>query len=537
MTSTHLTLSGVSYALPDGRALFSELDFQFDGRPTGLVGANGVGKTVLARLLAGELAPTRGLCRRDGPVRYLTQQVRPAPGERVADLMGWGGTLDALLRIEAGTGSPADFERVGPHWDLRARLRAALTRAGLSGRDLLAPAATLSGGEAMRAALAGALAADAAFLILDEPSNHLDRDHRAALLDQLAHWPRGLLVISHDRMLLDRMARIVELSPQGLRAYGGNFTFYRAARDDERAQADQALARARHDRQLTERRLRAQQERQAQRTARGRRLGHEANQARILLDRQKGRSESTEGRLARQHAETRARLAAQVRDAAGRAAGSAGISVHALPAAPPGDRVLATLDAVVLPHVQGPTRELSLAFGARQRIGLVGANGRGKSTLMKVLGGQLAPRAGMLTRAAPARYLDQRLGGLDPARSALAQLRQCAPGAREDALRTRLVHLGLDAARALAPCGQLSGGEQLKAALACALYAEPAPAWLLLDEPGNHLDLPSLAALESALLQYRGALMVASHDEALLQALDLSHRLEATDAGWRFGPW
>lgn len=229
MTHPILALDGVSLYLPDGRALFSNLNHQFDLRRTGLVGRNGVGKSMLARLLAGELAPTTGQCLRSARVAYLSQQAGSGQAASVAELAGIAAITDALARIEAGNVDPRDFDAVGEHWDIAARLRQACQAQGLAHVGLDTPVASLSGGEAMRVALLGATLFDPDFLILDEPSNHLDAAGRAALLSQLQAWPKGLLVISHDRELLDAMERIVELSGDGLRSYGGNYTFYEQA--------------------------------------------------------------------------------------------------------------------------------------------------------------------------------------------------------------------------------------------------------------------------------------------------------------------
>ena len=423
MTNPTITLHDVSFVLPDGRPLFADLNETLDATRTGLVGRNGVGKSVLARILAGLQPPTTGHCARSGPVHYLAQRVTPPPGSTVADLAGVAESLAALARIEAGGAAGADFERVGDRWDLRERLQAALRRAGLPWLDPATPAARLSGGQAMRVALAGALLSEADFLILDEPSNHLDRPGRLALIDQLRAWPRGLLVISHDRRLLGDMERILELSPQGLRRYGGDYRFYAERKAEEHAQAEQTLARRKHERRREEAALRQQQERQQRRRARGDRHGKQANQARVLLDGQKERSEHSTGKLRRQHAATRERLRAANR------------------------------------------------------------------------------------------------------------------GAADSDLRMRLAQLGLDADTIAAPRASLSGGERLKAALACVLYADPPPRLLLLDEPANHLDLPSLNALETLLRAYRGALVVVSHDDAFLARLGLTHELAATDEGWSLTPW
>ncbi|MET0323426.1 MAG: ABC-F family ATP-binding cassette domain-containing protein [Duganella sp.] len=536
-STTLIALDGAAYGLPDGRLLFSNLHEQFDGRPTGLVGRNGVGKTVLARVLAGQLAPTLGRSVRHGAVYYLAQQVAPAPDDTVADLAGMRPVLDALDRIAAGSVAEADFDLVDDRWDLPQLLRQELDRNGLGRYDAATPASSLSGGEAMRVALLGAMLSGADFLILDEPSNHLDRPGRQALIAQLQRWTGGLLVVSHDRQLLNAMARIVELSPSGLSSYGGNYDFYAACKEQERQAAQEQLDQRKRERQREEQAMITQRERQERRQARGARQGQDANQAKILLGRQKERSESSAGKLRQQQDAARAQLAQQVRMAAQRVQDEADIVLHALPGAPVTQRRLVQLDAVALPFVPAATRHITLRLNAQQRVGVVGANGCGKSTLLKVLAGRLAPLAGVCTVVNERVYLDQRLANLDPARTVLEQLLAANRTASAGALRTYLAQLGLDADRIAVPSGTLSGGERLKAALACILYADPPPQLLLLDEPGNHLDLPSLAALETMLRSYRGGLIVVSHDDAFLGRLGLTDRLLATGQGWRLEAW
>jgi len=445
--------------------------------------------------------------------------------------------LVAALRIEAGSSEPADFDTVGDSWDARERLRDSLAHHGLAHLDASTPARALSGGEAVRVALIGSMLSDADFLILDEPSNHLHRTHRLALIDQLQHWPRGLLVISHDRQLLDTMTRTIELTSLGLRSYGGNYTFHAANKAQQRQHALHELERRKRERQRDAQAMRAQYERQARKQARGKRQGKEANQANILLDRQQERSERSAGTLRTQQAAAKRELDLRVRDAAQRLENDAPISLHALPTLQAAQRRVAELDAVQLPHVPQRTRHIDLSLYGQQRVGVTGPNGCSNSTLLKVMIGMISPLAGTSKTVPDTVYLDQRLANLDPARSVLSQLQDACRSATEADLRMRLAHLDLDSRKIVIPSAALSGGERLKAALACVLYADPAPQLLLLDEPSNHLDLPSAEALEIMLQGYRGALVVVSHDEVFLDKLELTDRLLASGEGWRLDAW
>ncbi|MBB4129569.1 ATP-binding cassette domain-containing protein [Xanthomonas sp. 3075] len=538
MTCPSLTLQSVAYALPDGSPLFSDLSIHIDQRATGLVGRNGVGKSVLGRLLAGELLPSAGRCVRNGSVHYLPQRVSVAPGQRIADLAGIAPLLDALDRIAAGSVAPDDFELVGERWTAHEHFAAELERQGLGGRDPRALSAQLSGGEAMRVALAGAFVTQPDLLILDEPSNHLDGPQRQRLMDQLQAWSAGLLVISHDRLLLDTMQRIVEVSAHGLRSYGGNYAFYAQQRALEQQAAGDLLAQRKHARARGEQALREQHRRQQQRQARGARAAGQANQASILLGGQKQRSEVSAGRLQQHHQAEQARLREAVVQAAAQVEIDSTIALLA-PATPAGvaSRRLATLRQVELANGRLGGRRLELLLHGPLRIGLVGPNGSGKSALLQLLAGRLQPSAGRCEVHVPVAYLDQDVGLLDPARSAAAHLQDADPGAQAHAQRLRLALLGLDQTRADLPTGQLSGGQRLKAALACALYRAQPAQLLLLDEPTNHLDLASVDAIEALLRSYAGALIVASHDAAFLQRLGLRQRLDTAQPQWRLAPW
>ena len=536
MISTCLTLKDVSHVLPDGRTLFVELNESFDLCATGLVGRNGVGKTLLAHILAGQLQPSTGYCLRSGHVHYLAQQVTCPENATVANLAGVQRTMDALARIESGSLAAKDFDAVGDRWDIRQRFRHELERNDLGHLKAATPASTLSGGETMRVALIGALLSEADFLILDEPSNHLDRPNRRALIEQLESWPRGLIVISHDRQLLNVMARIVELSPQGLRNYGGNFSVYAQRKAQERENASGQLNQRKLERQREQQAMRKQRERQARRQARGHRQGKAANQASILLDRQKERSEHSAGVLQQKQTETQAQLNQRVRDAAQQLADEAEIAVHDIGVKQAARRRVAKLEDVQLPFVRGATRHISLTLTGQQRVGVLGPNGCGKSTLLRVLAGQLAHLAGTCEVTSERAYLDQRLGNLDPKKTVLEQLQSTNRTATEGDLRMRLAQLGLDARMVETPSGSLSGGERLKGSLACVLYADPPPKLLLLDEPNNHLDLPSARALETMLRSYQGSLLVVSHDDVFLDSLGLTNRLIAATEGWSLEP-
>lgn len=520
--------------LPDGRILFQDLTLGFGRERTAIVGANGAGKSMLLRILAGVRPPDAGRVTREAsalPPGYLPQQAEPRPGRTVAETLGIASVLKALHRLDRGIGTPEDVERVGSDWDLPERARAALASLGLAGVALDRPVETLSGGEATRVALAAILlrTPPPPLLLLDEPTNHLDGDARRAILHLLTSWDGGIVVATHDRGILRRVDRILELLPNGPRLHGGGLELWQEARAVEAEAARQALEAARTSLRTARREAREHAERQARRNARGRRSAATANEPKILLGRRKGQSEATTGRL--------------------RATGERKVS-EALERLREGrTRVAETLRPEFRLHPTGllagreviRTRGVTVALGSRtaplpdlwlrgpSRLAVTGPNGSGKSTLLQLLAGEREPATGRVDRGIPpesVRLLDQRLRGLPPGDRVLDAFRSAHPAMDPSRVGLVLARFLFPGDRALAPVSALSGGERLRLHLACLLGGERPPAFLLLDEPGNHLDLPSLEAVEGILEEYDGALVVVSHDEELLEALGMEERVE-----------
>ncbi|WP_296948332.1 ATP-binding cassette domain-containing protein [uncultured Massilia sp.] len=527
------TLHGVDIHLPDGRILFHDMHEAFGAETVGLIGPNGSGKTTLARVVAGDLAATGGRVARPGRLRYLAQQAGPLHAASLAEVAGVAAPLDALRRLAAGQARDGDIDLVGERWDLAARWQAMLDAAGLDAA--LAPAA-LSGGQRTLLGLVGAFCSDADLLVLDEPGNHLDRGHRAFLLERMRAWRqagRGLLLVSHDRALLEHVERTLEVRAGGLRRHGGGWTAVQAARAAELAGASARLERARVERRQGEDAMRTQAERAARRQARGERAAQAGGQPRIVLNAQPQRAQRTDGARAERHARRRQDL--QDEASAAFAALDAMLQAPAFPrldAAIPDGRAALALDGLVAPW--GPRTPLTWSAHGAARIAIRGPNGCGKSTLLRILAGQLAPLAGQ-ARTVPAVLLDQHLDLLVPHLDLLDQLARAAPGTDEGRLRQMLALAGLGPERVLRPAATLSGGERMRGALLLAVLRRPAPRLLLLDEPTNHLDLPAVEALEAMLASWPGALAVVSHDERFLDGIGPTHRLDWDAAGWAAG--
>jgi len=537
-TPALVSLNQLGFQFADGKTIFNALNLKFDHTPTAIVGRNGVGKSVLAQLIAGRLQPTNGSVVCSATSAYVAQSPDIPPGQTVAEATGCAPILEALDRLNKGHGSIEDFGIVGEQWDLAERLRRLLDDAGLAEISLDDPVHNLSGGQQARIALINAFLSPASFLILDEPSNHLDVIGRQWLMGMLDQWRSGLIVISHDRQLLECMQRIVELTAEGANEFGGTYSAFREQQQIHQAAAQARLDQARSERHRERLRLRREHDTIQRHAASSRRNAETANIASFERVAIKGAAREIMGHVRSAHEQRKSELDAQVRDAYARLSSEDSVLVNLPGSTVPTARQVCTLVDAGMPWLPSgaPTSRLSLWLRGPMRVAVSGPNGCGKSTLLKLLAEELPAVSGHCTTHVPYAFLDQQLTLLDNQCSITEQLTAQGSTLSEGTLRSYLAHLQLDARRAMQPCASLSGGERLKAALALALWRETPAQLLLLDEPTNHLDLPSVEAFEQALQTFPGAIVVVSHDQDFLQALHPTHCLHWQHAGWSFQP-
>ena len=520
-----ISLTGLSFTAPDGARLFDRLDLAVGPERAGLVGRNGSGKTTLLRLIAGELRPAAGTVRADGRIATLRQVVTPPPGETLADLLGKHAAFERLARAEAGLADADDLAEAD--WTLPARVEAALARFGL-GAAPETPLAGLSGGQRTRASLAALVLDDPDFILLDEPTNNLDREGRDAVIGLLDGWKKGAIVVSHDRELLEHVDAIVELTTLGATRHGGNWSSFETARAVRLAAAERDLAEAGRLADQAAATARERAERQERRNASGRRSRARNDQPKILMNARKARAEETTGagtRLAERMA-TDARAALD--EARAKVETARRIAVEVQPTGLPAGRTVLRLDRVSAGYEPGRpvVGDLTLVVIGPERIAIVGPNGSGKSTLLALVAGRLAAWSGTVATPVQLAMLDQSASFLDPASTLAANFRRLNLEAGENDARAALARFEFRAEAGDRPVGSLSGGQTMRAGLACVLGGRNPPQLLVLDEPTNHLDLESIAAVEAGLAAYDGALLVVSHDEAFLEAIGITRRLQ-----------
>jgi ATP-binding cassette subfamily F protein 3 len=487
-----LRINGLTYHV-GGRAIFEDASVSIPaGAKAGLVGRNGCGKTTLLRLIVGELQPDGGEV--ETPRRWhIATLPQEAPGgpERVIDhVLAADAERTALLAAvdgdaadEAAAEAHRRLAEIGAH---AAPARAAEILAGL-GFDHEAqqqPCAALAGGWRMRVALAAILFAEPDLLLLDEPTNHLDVEATVWLETFLERFPGTLIIVSHDRDLLDKVAeRTVHIEAARITPFAGNYSTFERTLDENR-----------RVRQKTNAAIAAERERMNAFVARFRAKATKARQAQSRLkaiEKLPTIEPVIEARPIEFQFPEPERLAPPLIAATGAAVGYDGTPVLS---------------------------KLDFTLDADDRIAILGANGNGKSTLLRLLAGRLDPLKGALRRSPKLRagyFAQHQLEELSPDETAYQHLARLAPKELEPKLRAHLGRFGLPQDMADTPARQLSGGERTR--LVLALICWSAPNILILDEPTNHLDIESRQALVRALNDFGGTVVLVTHDSFLIR--------------------
>ena len=519
-----VALNSVSYSTPDGQSLFQDLNLAFGPSRTGLIGRNGTGKSTILKLITGELQPASGDVAVSGTIRMLRQSVQ-VDGQTVADTFGASAGLALLARMEAGEGTLDDAAEAD--WTLPARLEAALEKVGLPGLTPERALSSLSGGQRTRIALAALIFDEPDMILLDEPTNNLDAEGRAAVAEVLRNWRGGAIVVSHDRELLRQMDTIVELTTLGARSYGGNYDHYAERKALELAAAEQDLASAERRVAEIDQKVQAVRERKARRDGAGARKRARGDIPRIMLNGMRDNAQKTAGE--------QANIATRLREEAAREAAEARAQIEILqnvwfrlaPTGLPAGKVILDIHGLTGgPEPDTPViRNFELTMTGPERVAVTGRNGSGKTSLLRLITGGLEPKAGSVRIGGRYALLDQTVSLLDPSLTIRDNFRALNPTDDENACRAALARFMFRAGAALQNVGTLSGGEMLRAGLACTLGGTRPPELLILDEPTNHLDLSAIEAVEAGLRGYDGALLVVSHDRAFLEAIGIEREV------------
>lgn len=525
-----LLLQHISYIHPNKDLLFSNLNLSVQAKDKlALIGNNGAGKSILLQIIAGVLTPASGKVISDVKPYYVPQLMGQYNHLTVAKALQVQDKLQAMQAIIAGDVNEHHFTVLNDDWTIEERCQAALEHWQLSGVTMDTPLASLSGGQKTKVFLAGILVHQPEFVLLDEPSNHLDDAARRLLYQFINSYNGTLLVISHDRYLLNLLPAVCELSKKGLTLYGGDYAFYK----EQKAIAAQALLQDVHDSEKALRKAREKErenlERQQKLDARGKRKQEKAGVPTIMMNTLRNNAEKSTAKHKQVHAEKREGLQEQLQQLRDELPDTDKMKFDFEDATLHKGKVLLTASGINYKYNDNWLwqQPVNMQLLSGDRVNISGNNGSGKTTLVKLVLGQLSPMTGNLVQHINSSiYIDQDYSLIDNTRTVYQQAAALnREGLQEHEIKIRLNRFLFHKDFWDRPCSALSGGEKMRLTLCCVAMLNKAPDVMILDEPTNNLALQNIDILTNAINSYQGSLLVISHDSYFLEQLQLNKQV------------
>lgn len=522
----------INYQVPNREPLFTNINFTLQrNEKAAIVGNNGAGKTTLLKIIAGQEKSFGGHLTIAGRLYYVPQHYGHFNTVTVAEALGIAPLIRALEAVEQGALDQHYYDLLEHNWDIAARCEEAFAKWGLSGITLQQPLQELSGGMKTKLFLCGIEIFNPDIVLLDEPTNHLDKHARAQFSEWMENTSCALLLTSHDRQLLRLCNPIWELGAEGLRAYGGNYDLYAAQKAAENNAAEHKLAH--HEKALKEARQKQQQalERKQHADAQARRNARNGGIPKILLNGRKNLAENSTARLKQVHSDKVSELRNSLQEAAAMVQMQRIMKGYFDASALPNGKVLMQANDINYAYTGDSwlwDQPLTFTIRSGSRLAISGGNGSGKTTLLKLLRDELQPGQGtiQLTRCTTL-LLDQDYSLIDRGKTVLEQAQYFNETKLEDAMvHTLLANFLFWPDSWDKPCAVLSGGEMLRLALCCMVLQNKAPDIIYLDEPTNNLDLANIRMLGKIFADYRGTLVVISHDTNFLEDAGVKEELK-----------
>lgn len=525
-----IVINNLTLIYPDGSTLFKNLSASFGNEKTGLVGNNGSGKSAIAKIIAGIIEPSEGSVLKDGKVSYLPQDYSSLSQLTLIQVFSLEKKYKAFHRLTSGKGTKEDLIILDNDWEIEKRTFASMEKVGVKNISPERTFASLSGGEKVRILFASLLTENPSFIILDEPTNHLDFSAREMIYKFVDEWKKGMLVISHDRSLLRQMDRISELSSIGLKLYGGNYDFYFEMRNIENDAVKKEIQSAEN---LLKKNIEDKKQvisRQEKRTKTGAKRAVKTGGPKILLNAKKSKGEGTLKKLKDIHNSRIEESQKNLSEAKTKLRFERQIKIDLEKSKVPEGKIIVrgtglnfSWDGINFLW----EKDLYFQLTGAERVLLKGLNGSGKTTLMRLIKKEILPQRGELfVGVNKIGTLDQQVSVLDDKLTLLENLKIHAPNLPEHELRIRLARFLFYKNVVNKKAEVLSGGERMRAGLACLLAAEKSPELILLDEPTNNLDIESIIELTSALNSYKGALLVVTHDIDFIKETNIRREIK-----------
>ncbi|MDL2305161.1 ATP-binding cassette domain-containing protein [Bacteroides sp. OttesenSCG-928-D19] len=529
-----LSIQQLAYMHADKETLFSGLNLSVNNNEKiALVGHNGSGKSTLMRIISGAIPPTSGqvVLPPDG-LFYVPQHFGQYNNLTIAQAMQIDEKLNALQAILGGQVDEIHFATLNDEWNIEEDALEALQHWGLQKFTLTQPMHTLSGGEKTKVFLAGMQLHPHSILLLDEPTNHLDYSHRQKLYNFVQSTQNGMIIVSHDRTLLNLLPITAELTAKGINIYGGNYEFYKEQKEKLQSALVQQLEEKEKQLRIAKKVARETVERQQKHSSRGEKQSIKKGVPRIVMGNMKSASEKTSGKLKDIHAEKTGALQTEVRSIREKAATLKSLQTDFNSSALHQGKILVTAKDINYAYSQDHDlwkEPLNFEIRSGNRINIEGDNGSGKTTLLKLITGRLQPTRGTITRTDGINYvyMDQEYSLIKNEKTLLQQAEEYNTQPLPDhEIKTILNRFLFPVDTWNKPCSKLSGGEKMRLAFCCLMIANNTPDLFILDEPTNNLDIASIEIITNTIEKYRGTVIVISHDKYFLNEIRVDQVLK-----------
>ncbi|THF51720.1 ABC-F family ATP-binding cassette domain-containing protein [Flavobacterium supellecticarium] len=525
-----LLLQHVSYMHPNRELLFDDLNLVVNNYDKiALIGHNGVGKSTLFRIITGSVPISGGQCTIRTEPYYIPQVFGQFNRLTVAEALRIDRKLQALSEILSGTVTEENFTTLNDDWTLEERCREALLYWQLDDIDLNQPMHTLSGGQKTKVFLAGITIHQPELILLDEPSNHLDYAGRELLYNFIQSDNRAMIVISHDRKLLNLLDITCELTANGIMTYGGNYDFYKTQKEIENNALHQDIQSKEKALKKAKEKERETLERQQKLDAKGKGKQEKAGVARIMINTMRNKAENSTSKLKSVHAEKIGGITKELQNLRATVADIDKMKFgFGLPALHKG-KLLFKASGLNYSYDDRPLwkYDLNIEIASGDRIVIKGNNGSGKTTLIQIILGNLQSEIGTI-HSIPIKtiYIDQEYSLIDNRITVYEQAQQFNTTALpEHEIKMRLNRFLFTYDDWQKPCKVLSGGERMRLLLCGLTIGNEAPDCIVLDEPTNNLDLQNIEILTASINEYKGTLLVVSHDEVFLEQLHIEREI------------
>ena len=533
-----ISIQQISYIHPDKEVLFSDLNFAISkGQKLGLVGNNGCGKSTLLQIIAGQLSPSSGVIVRPDDLYYIPQHFGQYDSLTIAQALQIERKQQALHAILAGDVSNENFTILNDDWNIEERSIAALDLWGLGQFTLSYPMNLLSGGEKTRVFLAGMDVHHPSVILMDEPTNHLDSSGRQRLYDWVEKYRSTLLVVSHDRTLLNLLPEICELEKHQINYYGGNYEFYKEQKTLMQEALQQRIEEKEKALGIARKVARETAERRDKQNVRGEKSNIRKGVPRIVLNALQGKSEKSTSKLTGVHQEKAEKLTNERNQLRGSLSPTAALKTDFNSSSLHTGKILVTAKEINFSYhsnsINNDIQENSISkqqlwqapvsfqLKSGDRLRIEGANGSGKTTLLKLITGQLQPQEGTLTRTDFSYvYLNQEYSIIDDRNSILEQAYAFnSRNLPEHEIKIILNRYLFPASEWDKSCRKLSGGEKMRLAFCCLMISNNTPDMFILDEPTNNLDIQSIEIITATIKNYAGTVIAISHDNYFIQEI------------------